>query len=338
MKGATNMNKNARRTMLSAIGIALGAAVIGSSAPALAQGGYPNKPITIVVAYPPGGDTDVLARLMAEKLAARLKQSVVVENRTGAAGTIGSAYVARTAADGYTLLIAPNTVSIAPLVLKAGTGANYDVQNDFTPIAQIGTQSLFVVVSKTTGITKMSDLVARAKAGKVETYATPGNGSPMHIMGEMFNKSASVKISQVPYRGTAPAIVDVLGGQVPMTYVTYGAVAQYVGNGSLIPLAVADQKRSPFAPNVPTLAELGYKDVEIGAWQALLAPKNLSPEIVRMLNGHVNEILKQPDVVARMATIAVTPVGGEPAVLQKLIASDTARYTKLVKEFGIQAD
>jgi tripartite-type tricarboxylate transporter receptor subunit TctC len=330
--------KTVRRNVLAAMGAAFGAAALLSALPAMAQGGYPNKPITIVVAYPAGGDVDVLARLMADKLGARLKQSVVVENRTGAAGTIGSAYVARAAADGYTLLLAPNTLSIAPLVLKSGTGATYDVQNDFTPIVQLGTQSLFVVVAKTTGITRMSDLVARAKAGKLETYATPGNGSPMHIMGEMFNKSASVKIAQVPYRGTAPAIVDVLGGQVPMTYVTYGAVAQYVGNGSLVPLAVADTKRSPFAPNVPTLGELGYKDVEIGAWQAMLGPKNLPPEIVRTLNSHVNEILKQPDVIARMATIAVTPVGGEPAVLQKLIAADTARYTKLVKEFNIQAD
>ncbi|WP_423194634.1 Bug family tripartite tricarboxylate transporter substrate binding protein [Cupriavidus sp. H18C2] len=327
-----------RRVVLGAIGAAIGTAALLSTAPSIAKGNYPGKPITIVVAYPAGGDTDVLARLMAEKLAGRLKQSVVVENRTGAAGTIGSAYVARAAPDGYTLLLAPNTVSIAPLVLKAGTGASYDVLNDLTPIAELGTQSLFVVVNKNSGIGKMSDLVARAKAGKLETYATPGNGSPMHIMGELFNKSANVKISQVPYRGTAPAIVDVLGGQVPMTYVTYGAVAQYVGNGTLVPLAVADQKRSPFAPNVPTLAELGYKDVEIGAWQALLGPKNLPPEIVRLLNGHVNEILKQPDVVARMATIAVTPVGGEPAVLQKLIAADYARYTRLVKEFAIQAD
>ncbi len=212
------------------------------------------------------------------------------------------------------------------------------MQRDFTPISQIGTQSLFVVVNKSTGITKVSDLVARVKAGKVETYATPGNGSPMHIMGELFNKSAGVRINQVPYRGLAPAIVDVLGGQVPVTFVTYGAVAQYVGNGTLVPIAVADQKRSPFAPNVPTLAEQGYKDVEIGAWQALLGPKGMSPELVRTLNGHVNEILKMPDVVARMATIAVTPSGGEPAVLRKLLASDTARYTKIVKEFGIQAD
>lgn len=299
---------------------------------------YPTKPITLVVAYPAGGDTDVLARLLAEKLSARLRQSVVVENRTGAAGTIGSSYVAKSAADGYTLLVAPNTVAIAPLVLKNGTGASYDVRGDFTPVAQLGVQSLFVVVNKGTGITKLPELVARAKAGTVQTYATPGNGSPMHILGELFNKAAGVNISQVPYRGTAPAVVDVLGGQVPMTYSTLGAVAQYIGTGAIVPLAVADMKRSPFAPNVPTLAELGYKDVEVGAWQALLAPKGLPPELVKTLNTHVNDILKMPDVVARMATIAITPVGGEPATLSKLIASDSTRYARIVKEFGIQAD
>lgn len=299
---------------------------------------YPTKPITLVVAYPAGGDTDVLARLLAEKLSGRLRQSVVVENRTGAAGTIGSAYVAKSAADGYTLLVAPNTVAIAPLVLKNGTGASYDVRGDFTPVAQLGVQSLFVVVNKGTGITKLPELVARAKAGTVQTYATPGNGSPMHILGELLNKAAGVNISQVPYRGTAPAVVDVLGGQVPMTYSTLGAVAQYIGTGAIVPLAVADMKRSPFAPNVPTLAELGYKDVEVGAWQALLAPKGLPPELVKTLNTHVNDILKMPDVVARMATIAITPVGGEPATLSKLIASDSTRYAKIVKEFGIQAD
>ncbi|MGO4332279.1 Bug family tripartite tricarboxylate transporter substrate binding protein [Cupriavidus sp. 2TAF22] len=327
--------------MKSAIRILLAAMAATSAllAPAASHAqAYPAKPITLVVAYPAGGDTDVLARLIAEKLSARVHQSVVVENRTGAAGTIGSAYVAKAPADGYTLLVAPNTVAIAPLVLKSGTGAAYDVRADFTPVAQLGVQSLFVVVGKGTGITRLPDLVARARAGSLQTYASPGNGSPMHILGELFNKAAGVKISQVPYRGTAPAVVDVLGGQVPMTYITLGAVSQYIGTGSIVPLAVADLKRSPFAPNVPTLAELGYKDVEIGAWQALLAPKGLPPELVKTLNAHVNDILKMPDVVARMATIAVTPVGGEPAVLGKLIASDATRYSKIVKEFGIQAD
>lgn len=318
-------------------------AAIATTTAMMAGGGawaqaYPTKPITLVVAYPAGGDTDVLARLLAEKLSARLRQSVVVENRTGAAGTIGSAYVAKSAPDGYTLLVAPNTVAIAPLVLKNGTGASYDVRNDFTPVAQLGVQSLFVVVNKGTGITKLPELVARAKAGTVQTYATPGNGSPMHILGEMFNKAAGVNIAQVPYRGSAPAVVDVLGGQVPMTYSTLGAVTQYVATGAIVPLAVADMKRSPFAPNVPTLAELGYKDVEVGAWQALMAPKGLPPELVKTLNTHINDILKMPDVVARMATIAITPVGGEPATLGKLIASDSTRYARIVKEFGIQAD
>lgn len=325
--------KLATRILFAAI-----AATTAMMAGGAAAQAYPTKPITLVVAYPAGGDTDVLARLLAEKLSARLRQSVVVENRTGAAGTIGSAYVAKSAADGYTLLVAPNTVAIAPLVLKNGTGASYDVRGDFTPVAQLGVQSLFVVVNKGTGITKLPELVARAKAGTVQTYASPGNGSPMHILGELFNKAAGVNISQVPYRGSAPAVVDVLGGQVPMTYSTLGAVTQYIGTGAIVPLAVADMNRSPFAPNVPTLAELGYKDVEVGAWQALLAPKGLPPELVKTLNTHVNDILKMPDVVARMATIAITPVGGEPATLSKLIASDSTRYARIVKEFGIQAD
>lgn len=305
---------------------------------AAAQDSYPTRPVTLVVAYPAGGDTDVLARLFAEKLTTRLGQPVVVENRTGAAGTIGSAYVAKAPADGYTLLLAPNTLAIAPLVLRPGTGASYDPQKDFTPIIELGKQSLFIIVNKDSGVTKVSELVARAKSGSLQSYASPGNGSPMHILGELFNKSAGVKIAQVPYRGSAPAIVDLLGGQVPMMYSTLGPVAQYFASGKLSPLAVADQKRSPFAPGVPTLVELGYKDVEVGAWQAVLGPKGMPPELVGSLNKHFNEILKMPDVVARMATIATTAVGGDAGTLRTLIASDYARYGKLVKEFGIQAD
>ncbi|QEZ42938.1 Bug family tripartite tricarboxylate transporter substrate binding protein [Cupriavidus oxalaticus] len=323
-----------RRALLAVTAMA---AVLATGA-AAAQGGYPTRPVTLVVAYPAGGDTDVLARLFAEKLTARLGQPVVVENRTGAAGTIGSAYVAKAPADGYTLLFAPNTLAIAPLVLKPGTGASYDPQKDFTPIIELGKQSLFIIVNKEAGVTKVSDLVARAKSGSLQSYASPGNGSPMHILGELFNKSAGVKLAQVPYRGSAPAIVDLLGGQVPMMFSTLGPVSQYFASGKLAPLAVADQKRSPFAPNVPTLVELGYKDVDVGAWQAVVGPKGMAPELVGSLNKHFNEILKMPDVVARMATIATTPVGGDPATLRTLIANDYARYGKLVREFGIQAD
>ena len=324
-----------RRRMLAAIAVSCG---LTFGAAAQAQTPYPTKPVTIVVAYPAGGDTDVLARLVADKLSTRLKQPVVVENRSGAAGTIGTAYVAKAAPDGHTLLLAPNTVAIAPLVLKAGSGAQYDPTSDLTPVIQLGTQSLFVVATAASGATNMKELVAGAKAGRIQSYASPGSGSPMHILGELFDKSAGVKIAQVPYRGSAPAVADMVGGHVPMMYTTLGPVAQHISSGKLVTLAVADPLRSPFMPQVPTLAEQGFKGAEVGAWQALMGPKGMSPELVKLLNTHVAEILKMPDVVSRMASIATTPTGGDAAALGKLVASDYARYAKVIKEFGIQAD
>lgn len=319
---------------LSAVAALLG---LGSGA-AMAQAWPAAKPITVVVSFPPGGDTDALARLFAEKLGARIGQQVVVENRTGASGTIGNAHVAKAAPDGYTLLFTPNTFAIATLVLKAGTGASYDVTNDFTPIIQMGSQSLFVIANTAAGVANMKDLVASAKDGKLKSYASPGSGSPMHILGELFNKSAGVKITQVPYRGSGPAITDMVGGHVPMMYSTLGPVAPHIASGKLRNLAVADPKRSPLAPDVPTLAELGYKDAEVSAWQGFFGPKGMPPDVARALNAHFNEIIKMPDVVQRMTTLALVPVGGTPDTLGKLAADDHQRYAKVVKEFGIQAD
>ncbi|QRQ85842.1 Bug family tripartite tricarboxylate transporter substrate binding protein [Cupriavidus oxalaticus] len=317
---------------------ALGAALLlGNGAVAWAQP-YPSKPVTIVVAYPPGGEVDVLARLIAEKLSARLHQPVIVENRNGAAGTIGSAYVAKAPPDGYTLLAAPNTLLTAPLVLKPGSGAKYDPLKDFTPIVQLCNQSLFVVVNKGVNVKRMPELIAKVKKGEVTTFASPGNGSPMHILGELLNKSAGVKLTQVPYRGTAPALADVLGGQVPMMFSTLQAVAQYMPSGSLVPLAVADTKRSPFASSVPTLAESGLKNAEMGTWQGLLGPRGMPSDLVLTINRHVNEVLRMPEVVDRMGTLAMTPVGGEPGSFAKTLASNFERYKSLVEEFAIQPD
>lgn len=298
---------------------------------------YPNRPINIVVAYPAGGDTDALARLFAEKLTARTGQTVVVENRSGAAGMIGSAHVARSAPDGYTLLLAPNTLAITPLVQKS-SGVSYDVVKDFTPVMQVATQSLFVVLNKQTGIAKVPDMIAGAKAGSLSSYASPGNGSPMHILGELFNKEAGIKLTQVPYRGSAPAIVDLIANRVPLMYTTLGPITQYIDAGKLVPIAVADAQRSSYMPAIPTLKELGYPNVKVGAWQAILGPKGMPPEIVKTLNEHFNIILKMPEVTARMTAMAAQPEGGEPAKLGALIASDYAMYEKLVKEFNIQAD
>lgn len=307
--------------------------------PSLAQAqSFPNKPITIVVGYPAGGDTDVLARLIAEKLGPRLGQPVVVDNRTGAAGTIGASYVSKARPDGHTLLLAPNTIAITPHVLTGSAGSSVDPTTDLSAIAQLGSQSLFVVAATATGATSVKDLVAKAKAGGIASYASPGNGSPMHILGELFNKATGAKITQIPYRGSMPAIADMVGGAVPMMYTTLGPAAPHIQSGKLIPLAVADTKRSPFLPDVPTLAEQGIAGAEVGAWQALMGPKGMPADLVRLLNQHVNEILKMPDVIARMEVIALAPAGGDAAKLAKLVATDHVRYGKLVSEFGIKAD
>ena len=325
-----------RRLLLSALSAAA-VAVALPVAPAFAQA-WPTKPVTIIVSFPPGGDTDALARVFAEKLSQRVGTQFIVENRTGASGTIGNAAVAKAVPDGHTILFTPNTITTATMVLKPGTGQTYDVLNDFAPIIQVGSQSLFLVVNATTGVNNMAEFLAAARAGKITQYASPGSGSPMHILGELVNKSAGIKLQQVPYRGSGPAINDLIGGHVPSMYTTLGPVAPHIAAGKLRNLAVADPKRSPLAPDVPTLAEAGVKDAEVGAWQGFMAPKGTPPAVVTALNGHVNEILKMPDVLDRMKALALIPVGGAPDVLRQRLATDYERYAKVIKEFGIQAD
>ena len=324
-----------RHLMLTVLAAATAMALPMGSA--LAQN-YPNKTITLIVSFPPGGDTDALARSFAEKLQLRTGQTVVVENKTGASGTIGNSFVAKAAPDGYTLLFTPNTIATAPLVLKPGTGAVYNPLTDFTPILLAGTQSLFLITHAGSGLNTVKDVIAATKAGKINNYASPGSGSPMHILGEMVNRSTGVKLTQVPYRGSGPAIVDLVAGHIPMMYTTLGPVAQYIAQGKLVNVAVADPQRSSLAPNVPTLAEAGVKDAEVGAWQGFMGPKGMPPEVVRTLNSHLNEILKMPDVQARMQTMALIPVGGEPAALAKINQYHNERYGKVIRETGIMAD
>ena len=325
------MNKIRRQVVLTAAFLA--AAQLSGTA--LAQA-YPSKPITIVVAYPAGGDTDAMARLYAEKLSHRLGQPVLVDNRPGASGTIGTVHVGKAAPDGYTLLLAPNTFAIAQFVLKTASGSSYDVINGFTPIVQTSVQPMFVAASQSSGIKDLKTLTAQGKRDGL-TYASPGSGSPMHIMGEMFNKAAGTKLAHIPYKGVAPAVNDLIGGHVPVTFMTWGPIAPYAGTKVNV-LAVADAQRSTLAPNVPTLSELGLKDVEVSAWQGLFGPKGMPAETVKLLNTHLNEILKMPDVVSKMATFGALPAGGDSARLAKTNAADFNRFGKLIKDLGIQAD
>lgn len=190
--------------------------------------------------------------------------------------------------------------------------------------------------SQGSGIKDIKTLASQGKRDGL-TYASPGSGSPMHILGEMFNKAAGTKLSHIPYKGVAPAVNDLIGGHVPTTFMTWGPIAPYAG-GKVNVLAVADAQRSPLAPNVPTLAEQGVKDVEVSAWQGLFGPKGMKPETVKLLNTHLNEILRMPDVVAKMAAFGALPAGGEPARLEKTNAADYNRFGKLIKDLDIRAD
>ena len=323
-----------RRHALSFVAAAVAALAAGGAA---AQA-WPNKPVTIVVSYPAGGDTDAIARVYAEKLTARLGQQVLIDNRPGASGTIGNSSVAKATPDGYTLLFTPSTFPIAQHVLKLAPNTAHDVVKDFTPIVKTGNIPLLIVAAPSVGVKDMKQLMADARGGKAFTYGSPGAGSPMHIAAEMLNKAGGTKITHVPYRGVAPVVNDTLGGHVTVGWITPGAVGQHVSAGKLLPLAVAERQRTKLMPDVPTLIELGYKELDVSAWMGLLGPKGLSPDIARTLNSHINEILKMPDVIAKMNALGIEPIGGDAAVLAKQIADDEDRFGKLVKEFGIRAD
>ena len=222
-----------RRTWMSALSAVLLGAVVGANA----QTWQPDRAITLVVSYPPGGDTDAMARLYAEKLTQRLKQSVIVDNRAGAGGTVGNTFVARAKADGYTLLFTPNPFTTAPLLLKLSPAASYDPLTSFDPVILTGLQSVLLVAHPEAGFKTIQGLVSAAKAGKQFNYASPGAGSPMHIAAELLNRAAGIAVQHVPFRGIGPMIPEMLTGRVQMGYTTYGPVAQHIAAGKLVAVA-----------------------------------------------------------------------------------------------------
>ena len=310
-------------------------ALIQGAVPAHAAG-YPAKPITFIVPYTAGGTTDLVARTAGQKVAEKLGQPVIVENRPGAGGNIGMDAVAKAAPDGYVIGFgAISTNALNPFVYPK---MPFDPTKDFTGISMLGASSVVLEVGPSVKVDSVKDLVAYAKANPNTSYGTPGTGTSMHLAGVMFDQVTGAGMQHVPYKGSAQALNDLLGGHLPVMFDNLPASLPHINAGKIRALAVTGSKRAPALPNVPTLAELGYKDVEIGAWQALLGPKGMPPELVKTLNTQVNEILKMPDVVAKLGTLAVSPQGSEPAALGGLIAADASRYAKIVKEFGIQAD
>lgn len=329
------MKQAPKRSLLAA---ALGACtVLAWPCMALAQS-FPSKTLTIVVPFPAGGGPDVAARVLAEKLAPRLGQAVVVENKPGAGALLGAGTVARAAADGHTLLLTPNTLAISPHVLAASARSNVDVHKDLVPVIAPATTPLALVASPQLGVKNLAELAALARTRTDMTYGSPGNGSPMHFAGEMYKQSTGQALLHVPYRGVAPALNAALGGEVQLLFVALGGALPHIKAGKLVPLAVVEQARSGLLPDVATASEQGVKGVEVAAWYGVFAPAGTPAAAIQRLNQEINAALKLPDVRERFAGAGLEVLGGTPSRLADFMKADNQRYGTLARELRIRAD
>jgi tripartite-type tricarboxylate transporter receptor subunit TctC len=308
------------------------------AAPALQAQTFPTKPVTFVVPFPPGGGPDVAARLIGEKLSARLGQPVVVDNKPGAGALIGAAFVAKAPADGHTLLFTPNTMAISPHVLAPGAGGGIDVNKDLTPVIAPAATPLILVANPSLGVKDLKGLVELAKKQPGLPYGSPGNGSPMHFAAEMMKKSAGVDLLHVPYKGVGPSITAALSGEVKLLFTGVGGALQHIRAGKLVPLAVVEKERSELLPNVPTATEQGVANVEVGAWYGVFTANGTPPAVVQRLNQEINAIVKLPDVKEKLLNAGVEPLGGTPKLLADFMHADNERYGQLAKQLNIKAD
>ena len=255
---------------------------------------YPNKPVKLVVPYPPGGPTDIVARVVAQQLSEQTGQQFVVENKAGAGGNLGAEAVARAPADGYTLLVGTTAHAINMSIFK---NLNYDVQRDFAPVSLLTQGPLVLVANPAFPAKNVAEVIAQAKAQPgVLNYASSGNGQSTHLSAELFNMMAGVKLNHVPYKGSAPALTDVIAGQVPLMFDTMLSSMPFVKAGKLRAIAVTSPQRSPAAPDVPTIAESGLPGYEVFAWNGLLAPTGTPPAIIMKLSEEMKKALELPAV------------------------------------------
>ena len=313
-----------------------GIALLVAFAPSVAQAPYPNRPIRIVVPYTAGTGIDILARATGQKLSERLKTAVVVENRPGASGNIGTEAVAKAAPDGYTLLMTASTH-----VTNAALQSNvpYDPAKSFAPIGPTAVGNLALVVHPSVPAKSVQELVALAKAepGKLN-YASPGSGTPHHLAMELFKLHFNVDLTHVPYKGTAGAVQDLLGGQVQVMFLPVHVALAQVQAGKLRMLAAGGARRSPVTPDVPSLADEGVTDIDVDIWYAMLGPAGLAKEQVALLNSEMNAILADPDVRESLQKQGLNPTPGKPEDLARMIDTDLERWTKIVRAAHIKAD
>ena len=310
---------------------------LGAAAMVGAQTSWPTRPISLVVPFPAGGTTDVLARALAEKLSQSLGQPVVVESKPGAGATLGADYVAKAKPDGYTLLIGAVHHTIATSVYKK---LPYDFQKDLAPITLVAmVPNVLVVNAALTPAKNVAELVVLAKAAPEKlAYGSNGNGTAQHLIGTQFQASTGTTLLHVPYKGSGPLTTDLLGGQVAMSFDTITPVLQHIKGGKLRPLAVTTARRSSVLPDVPTLQEAGLKDFDIGTWFGVLAPAATPKDVVARLSAEMAKIVASPDFAQRMEAIGAEPIGGTPDQMAKRIDDETVKFAKLVKDGKVAID
>lgn len=299
-----------------------------------AEGGFPSKPVKIVVPNPPGGASDVMARLIAADLGTMWSHPVIVENRAGAGGSIGAEYVARSAGDGYTLLMGGiASHAINPALYK---NLGYDPLRDFTALTLVGTLSNVLLASPRFPAGNVKQLVelARANPGKY-AYASVGNGTSPHLAGELFCQMAGIKMVHVPYKGSSAAINDLLGGQILLGFDNLSAGIPFINEGKLKALAVTTKARSPLLPQVPTFAESGVPGYELTSWAGLFAPARVPGQIASKISNDVGSILRKPDVAQRMLTLGVSASASSPTAFSTFLASEVSKYRALAEKANL---
>jgi len=310
--------------------------VFGSGIQANAQG-FPDRAVTLVVPFAAGGSTDVVARIVAQKMSEDLGQQVIVQNVAGAGGNLGADNVARADPDGYTILMGTvATHALNPLILKTKP---YDPEKDFAPISLLVVVPNVLVVNPELPAKTVAELLALLKAKPDEfAYASSGNGTPLHLSGELFKKMAGVSMQHIPYKGAGPALNDVIGNQVPIMFDNLPSSSGHIKAGTLRALAVTTAERAPSFPDVPTVAEAGIPGYETYTWNALFAPANTPEPVVARLNEAANKALADPAVVERMKEFSATIVGSTPAELGAHVKAELAKWTPIVRDANIQMD
>ncbi|MCH1989890.1 Bug family tripartite tricarboxylate transporter substrate binding protein [Achromobacter xylosoxidans] len=322
------------------LGLCVAAATLATpltSGIAHAEDAYPSKPIRLIVPFPPGGTTDIVGRLFADKLGKELNQTVVVENRGGAGGSIGSAFVASSAPDGYTLGIATvSTHGINPAIYP---NLPFDGEKDFTPVSNLAAVPNIMTINPKVQAKDMAEFIKLAKSqpGKL-TYASAGNGSVSHMMGELFKMASGTDLMHVPYRGVGPALNDALAGQVDVMYDNLPSTLPHVQSGRLIAMAVAAPKRVASLPTVPTFAEVGLPAVNDASWFGLVAPAKLPAPVLAKLNAAVQKVSAEADVKSRLEALGAEPAANSPEAFAKQISAEIAKNKRIAKEANVKID